>query len=216
MVLISGTAGTGKAALCRRLVAAHPEVERVITCTTRAPRSGERNDVDYCFLSDVQFDQAVANDEFIEWTRASGARFGTRKRDLESRLAGDVDVLIHVDVRGARVHRQVLEGDAATRSRLVRVFVMPPDARVIQERLAVCGEGTGERLADRLRISLHEMEQWTQCDYCIVTGTPDEDFAQIEAIWRAEKCRVARLRQAATMRTAWMRAESQIPFVLER
>jgi guanylate kinase len=197
-------------------VSVHPEVERILTCTTRAARPGEQHGVDYCFLSDVLFDQAVANDEFFEWTEAGNARFGTRKDALNPKLACQVDLVITVDVRGARVYRQALEGNAAMRSRLVRVFVIPPDVRTIQERLAARGEDTTEHLAQRLQISLHEMEQWTQHDYCIVTSTPDEDFARLEAIWRAEKCRVARLRQAAVMQAAWMRADSQIPFVMER
>jgi guanylate kinase len=216
LVLISGPVGTGKAELCRRLVAAHPEVERVLTCTTRAPCPGEQHGVDYCFLSDVQFDQALAHDEFFEWTQACGARFGTRKDALSPRLACGVDLVINVDVQGARFHRQAIEGDAALRSRLVRVFVMPPDASVVQRHLEASGEDTAEHVAKRLKILLHEMEQWTQHDYCIVTSTLDEDYVRLEAIWRAEKCRVARLRQAAIMQAAWMRAESQMPFILER
>ncbi len=216
LVLISGPVGTGKASLCRRLVATHPEVERVLTCTTRVPRPGEEHGVDYSFLSDVQFDLAVANDEFLEWTQVGGTRFGTKKNALNPKIAGQVDMVINVDVRGARFHRQAIEGNASMRSRLVRVFVMPPDISVIQQYLQARGHDTAEDLAHRLKISLLEMEQWTQHDYCIVTSTPDEDFARLEAIWRAEKCRVARLRQEAIMQVAWMRAESQMPFILEQ
>jgi guanylate kinase len=216
LVLISGPPGTGKAGLCRRLVAAHPDIERILTCTTRAPRPGEQHGVDYCFLSAVEFDQAVAHDEFFEWTEAGGARFGTRKDALNPKFACEVDMVISVDVRGARAYRQALEGNAAMRSRLVQVFVMPPGAGTIQEPQAVRGEDPSESPAPRPQASHHEMEQWTQHDYCIVTGSPDEDFARLEAIWRAEKCRVARLRQAAIMQAAWMRAESQAPFAIER
>jgi guanylate kinase len=212
LFLITGPAGTGKTALCRRLVAAHPEIERVVTCTTRAPRLGEQHGVDYCFLSDGQFDEALANDEFLEWTQVHGARYGTKKNTLCPKLARHVDLTINVDVRGARVYRQAFEGDASMRSRLVRVFVTPPDVETIHAHLLAREETGAEHIEQRMQTSLQEMEQWTQQDYCIVTGANDEDFARLESIWRAEKCRVPRLRQAATMMTAWMRAESHMPF----
>jgi guanylate kinase len=214
LLLVSGPPGTGKTALCRRLEAAHQDVERVITCTTRAPRPGEQHGVDYCFLSDIQFDEAVANDEFIEWSKAHVQRFGTSRNAICPKLDCQVDVVINVDMQGARFYRQAFAGDAAMRSRLVRVFITPPDERTIEEHLLANGDDAAELTEHRMKTALHEMAQWTQQDYCIVTGTPDEDFARIEAIWRAEKCRVARLCQAATMMDVWMRAESQIPFDL--
>jgi guanylate kinase len=216
LFLISGPAGTGKAALCQRLVAAYPEVERVVTCTTRAPRPGELHGVDHYFLSDVQFDEAVANDEFLEWAQVHFARFGTKKNAICPQLARHVDLVVNVDVQGARAYRQAFAGDAAMRSRLVRVFITPSDAKTIQEHLLAREDDAAELIEQRMKTALHEMAQWTQQDYCIVTGTPDEDFARFEAIWRAEKCRVSRLCQAATMVAAWMREESQIPFDPDR
>jgi guanylate kinase len=215
LLLVSGPTGTGKTALCRRLEAAHQEVERVITCTTRSPRPGEQQGVDFCFLNDLQFDEALANDEFLEWSQVHFARFGTKKNAIYPKLGLNVDVVVNVDVKGARAYRQAFANDAAMRSRLVRVFVTPPDEGTFQENLLESGDDATGPIEHRMKTAFYEMAQWTQQDYCIVTGTPDEDFARIEAIWRAEKCRVARLCQAATMRDAWMRAESQIPFELQ-
>ncbi len=212
LILVTGPAGSSKTALCRRLVAAHPEIERVVTCTTRAPRAGERDGVDYFFLSDAQFDEALANDEFLEWTQADGARYGTKKNTLCPKLARNVDLLINVDVRGARIYRQAFEGDASLRCRLLRIFVTPPDIDTIQNHLLARGENTAEVIAQRLKTSRQEIEQWTQQDYCIVTDTDEEDLARLEGIWRAERCRVIRLRHVATLATAWMRGESTIPF----
>jgi len=212
LMLITGPAGAAKTALCRRLAAAHPEIERVVTCTTRAPRPGERDGIDYNFLSDVEFDKATLNDEFLEWTLVHGARFGTKKNSLCPKVARNVDLMINVDLRGARVYRQAFEGDASVRSRVVRLFITPPDAETIQQQLQDRGDVLTDPLDQRVKTSRHEMEQWTQQDYCIVTGAADDDLARIESIWRAEKCRVARLRHVATLAAAWMRAESTIPF----
>lgn len=212
LFLITGPPGTNRTNLCRRLVAAHLDIERVVTCTTRPPRLGEQDRVDYFFLSDAQFDEARANDEFFEWTQTHGARFGTRKDALSSKLSYNVDLVINVDVRGARVFRQAFEADANLRSRLVRIFVTLPNAEALQKHMEGHQGELAEHLEQRMKTALQEMEQWTQQDYCIVMGTDDEDFARLESIWRAEKCQVARLRQAAIMMAAWMRAQSQVPF----
>jgi guanylate kinase len=212
LILVTGPTGSSKTALCRRFAAAHPEIERVVTCTTRAPRAGEQDGVDYFFLSDAQFDEALAKDEFLEWTQVHGARYGTKKNTLCPKLARNVDLVINVDVRGARIYRQAFEGDAGMRCRLLRVFVTPPDIEALQEHLLARGENTTEVIAQRLKTFRQEMEQWTQQDYCIVTGTNEEDLARLEGIWRAERCRVIRLRHVATLASVWMRGESTIPF----
>ena len=212
LLLITGPAGAGKTALCHRLAAAHPEIERIVTCTTRAPRPGEHEGVDYHFLSDTEFDRALANDEFLEWTQEHGARYGTRKNSLCPKVARDSDVIINVDLRGARVYRQAFESDAGMRSRLVRVFLTPPDVETIHQQLHARGDNRTDPGELGLKAMRRELEQWTQQDYCVVTGTPAEDLERLESIWRAEKCRVARLRHVATLAAAWMRAESTIPF----
>lgn len=212
LMLITGPAGAGKTALCRRLAAAHPQIERLVSCTTRAPRAGEQEGVDYCFLTDAQFDRAVANEEFLEWTEVHGSRYGTRKNSLCPKVARNVDVIINVDLRGARVYRQAFEGDAGMRSRLVRVFLTPPDVETIHARLRSRGDHATDPGELRVKAMRHELEQWTQQDYCIVTSSPEEDLARLESIWRAEQCRVARLRHVATLAAAWMRSESTIPF----
>ncbi len=206
LLLIAGPTGTGKTTLCKRLVATHPQVERVVTCTTRAPREDERNGVDYHFLSDAEFDAAVANDELLEWAHVHTARYGTRKSAVFNRLAHQVDLVVNVDVQGARAFRQAFESHSTMRGRLISVFIMPPDMETIYSRLVGRGQENREQIERRMKTALYEVEQWSQQDYCIVTGTKEQDYARLEAIWRAEKCRVSRLRQMMAA------ADSQLPF----
>ncbi len=212
LLLIAGPTGTGKTTLCQRLVAEHPEVQRIVTCTTRAPREGERPGVDYHFLSDAEFDAALADDEFLEWAQVHSARSGTKRSAVFNKLAHHLDLVVNVDVQGARAFRQTLQGDSAMRGRLVSIFIMPPDMKTIHDRLVGRGQETTAQIERRMKTAVYEIEQWTQQDYCIVTGSRDEDYARLEGIWRAEKCRVARLRQEAMIQDAWMRSESNLPF----
>jgi guanylate kinase len=206
LLLIAGPTGTGKTTLCRRLVAVHQDVERIVTCTTRAPREDERPGVDYHFLSDAEFDEALADDEFLEWAQVHAFRYGTKKSAVFNKLARNVDLIVNVDVQGARSYRQAFGDHSAIRDRLVTIFIMPPDMETIYDRVLTRGQDTKEQIERRMKAALHEVEQWTQQDYCIVTGTKEEDYARLESIWRAEKCRVSRLRQAIAT------ADSHLPF----
>ena len=206
MFLVAGPTGTGKTTLCRRLIATHPEIDRIVTCTTRAPRPGEKNGYDYFFLSNSEFDAAIAEDEFLEWAQVHTSRYGTKKSAVFNRLARQVDLVVNVDVQGAKAYRQAFESRASMRGRLVSVFIMPPDMETIYDRLVTRGQDTKEQIERRMRTALYEVDQWPHYDYCIVTGTRDEDYARFEGIWRAEKCRVDRLRRAVAA------ADSRLPF----
>lgn len=206
LLLIAGPTGTGKTTLCMRLIAAHQEIERIVTCTTRAPRADEQPDVDYHFLSDAEFDEALANDEFLEWAQVHTARYGTKKNAVFNKLGRNIDLVVSVDVQGARAYRQVFESHSTLRGRLVTVFIMPPDMTTIYGRLLTRGQETREQIERRMKTAVYEVDQWTQQDYCIVTGSKDEDYLRLESIWRAEKCRVSRLRQAIAA------TDSHLPF----
>jgi len=193
LLVICGPTGTGKTTLSDRLVRDHPGTERVVTCTTRRPRDCERPGVDYFFLSDREFDEALAHDEFLEWAPVHAWRYGTRKSVVFDQLARSTDLVVNVDVQGARAYRKALESNPEMRGRLVTVFIMPPDMETIRARLVARGQDSMEQIERRMRTALYEIDQWPDFDYCIVTGSKDEDYSRLEGIWRAEKCRVARL-----------------------
>ena len=194
LFVISGPTGTGKTTLSERLVGDHPGIKRLVTCTTRPPRDGERHGVDYFFLNDREFDETLARGEFLEWAPVYTSRYGTRKSAVFDQLARDTDLVVTVDVQGARAYRKAFESNPTVRGRLVTVFIMPPDMDTIRARLLTRGQDSPEQIERRMRTALYEIDQWPDFDYCLVTGSRDEDYARLEGIWRAEKCRVSRLR----------------------
>jgi len=197
LLIICGPTGTGKTTLRDRLIASHAGIEAIVTCTTRAPRGAEQHGVDYHFLTEPEFDAAKARGEFLEWAQVHLWRYGTRKSAVFARLEQQVDLVVNVDVQGAQAYRAAFAAHPGMRDRLVTVFVMPPDLGTIRQRILSRGQDTPEQIERRMQTALREVEQWTQFDYCILTGTRDEDYARLESIWRAEKCRVSRLQGLA-------------------
>src|SRR3989304_5346070 len=98
--------------------------------------------------------------------------------------------------QGARAYRQAFATHSTLRGRLVGVFVLPPDMETIFDRMLTRGKETKEQMERRMKTALHEVDQWPQYDYCIVSDTKDSDYLQLESIWRAEKCRASRRQQA--------------------
>jgi guanylate kinase len=194
LMAICGPAGTGKTTLRDRLISNHSGIEPIVTCTTRPPRGCEQNGVAYHFLSEREFDEALERGDFLEWAKVHLWRYGTRKSSVFGRLENHVDLLVNVDVQGARAYRRAFGAEPGMSDRLVTVFVMPPDFETIRRRLQARGEDTPEQIERRLKTAQEEIEQWTEFDYCILTGSRDEDYARLESIWQAEKCRVSRLR----------------------
>lgn len=198
LLILSGPAGCGKTTLCERLVASEASIRRVVTCTTRTPRPGEVDGEDYFFFSDSQFEQAVEAGQFLEHAGVHGARYGTLKREVNDKLSHALSVVLNIDVQGAASLRTSAETDPLLRGRLVSIFVLPPSLQVLRERLLARGTDDPSSIEQRLERAEAEMAAWAEYDYCIRSGSKDDDFHQLQSIWIAERRRVARLLKAGS------------------
>src|SRR5215831_10349460 len=135
LVLLSAPSGGGKTTVCRELLAARPDMERAITCTTRAARAGEKDGVDYHFLDAASFLKRVQAGNFLEHATVYGNSYGTLKSDVLGKLRQGKDVLLNVDVQGAATIRQQASEDPELKRALISVFLTPPSLAVLKERL---------------------------------------------------------------------------------
>lgn len=192
LLLISAPSGAGKTTLCRNLLDANPTMRRVVTCTTRAPREGEQDGVDYHFLSAETFLRRVESGHFLEHATVYGNSYGTLKSEVTHQLDQGVEVLINVDVQGATSIRKAAQDDAQLRSALVTLFLTPPSMEVLEKRLRTRASDSEEIMNRRLSVARQEAAQWRHFDYLLVSGTPEEDLRHAQAIVEAERMRPGR------------------------
>ena len=194
LVLISAPSGAGKTTLCQSLLAAHPELTRAVTCTTRPPRDGERAGTDYHFLSELEFNRKAEAGEFLEHAMVYGQRYGTLRSEVMGKLGSGKDVLLNVDVQGARAIQVAAATDEALRRALVTIFLTPPSLAVLEERLRRRGTEDGEVLRRRLGAAREEIAQWRGFDYLVISESIGRDLRRLEAILEAERMRQGRAR----------------------
>jgi guanylate kinase len=192
LFLISAPSGGGKTTLCRELLAARPDITRAITCTTRAPRTGEKDGVDYYYFLPAEFQRRQQAGEFIEHATVFGWSYGILRSELLDKLRSGRDVLLNLDVQGAATIRERARSEPELQNALVTVFLTPPSIKVLQERLKKRASDAPEEIQKRLGIARQEIAQWNNFDYLLISLSVQEDLRRMLAIVEAEKMRAAR------------------------
>jgi len=192
LILISAPSGAGKTTLVNLLLKAQPKMQRVITCTTRAPRVGEKDGVDYYFLDAESFLKRVQAGNFLEHATVFGNSYGTLKSEVVNKLRQGKDVLLNVDVQGAAAIRARAEEDPELKRSLITIFLTPPSIAILEERLKKRGTDSPAVIQKRLSVARQEISQWKNFDYLIISDTIQDDLRRTQFIIEAEKMRTAR------------------------
>lgn len=184
-IVLSAPSGCGKTTIARELLRKNPTVRSSISATTRPRRAGERNGRDYYFLDQAAFLEKRKKGFFIEWAQVFDHYYGTPQDCVEKTMLKGFDVLLTIDVQGARKIRKKIK-DA------VYVFLLPPSLSVLKERLCKRKTDTRIEIQKRLRIAKQELREAKEYDYVIVNDRIDKAVFAIESIIVAEKKRVNR------------------------
>ena len=193
LVLISAPSGGGKTTLCHQLLAARPQMTRAVTCTTRPPRAGERDGVDYYFLNAATFLKRLQAGNFLEHATVYGHSYGTLKSEVLGKLRDGQDVLLNVDVQGAATIRGKAQEDPELQTALVSVFLTPPAMDIVEGRLRKRGTDSETVIQKRLGVARQEIAQWKHFDYLLLSDSIEEDLRRMLAIVEAEKLRSSRM-----------------------
>jgi guanylate kinase len=176
--VITGPSGVGKGTLIRSLRERHPELELSVSATTRTPRVGEREGIDYHFLDPGEFDRRVRAGDFVEHAEYAGHRYGTLRSELESRAAAGAPVVLEIDLQGARQVR-------AAMPEATQVFVAPPTFDELRARLEGRGTDDPEKVAERLELARTEMAAGDEFHHVIVNDRFDAAVAELLAVIEA-------------------------------
>jgi|SRR5580704_7608518 len=193
LIVISAPSGGGKTTLCKQLLAANPAtMTRAVTCTTRPPREGEQDGVDYYFLDASSFLKRVQAGNFLEHATVFGHSYGILKSEILGKLRQGKDVLLNVDVQGAATVRARAEEDPELKHALVQVFLTTRTLDVLEARLKKRGTDSAAVIQKRLSVARQEIAQWKNFDYLLISTTIVEDLRRAQYILEAEKMRVNR------------------------
>jgi guanylate kinase len=183
--VISAPSGSGKSTLVHRLFADVPNLIFSISYTTREPRGSERNGLDYHFITRQDFEERIRQGEFLEYAEVFGNYYGTSRLTLEQAKAEGKDLVLDIDVQGARQLKAALP-------EAVTIFVLPPSRKVLEERLRRRSQDSDEVIERRLRGAAREVRNYTQYDYVLINRDLDECARDLEAIVRTERLRRVR------------------------
>lgn len=192
LLLISAPSGAGKTTVSQGLMNACPGIGRIITCTSRPPRPGEVDGVDYHFFSRAEFEARVAAGLFLEHADVYGDWKGILKESVRTHWASGRDALLSVDVQGAETVRRVVAADPSLAGRLVSVFITPASRAELESRLRGRDADAPGAIARRLDMAEAEVDRWREFDYLLVSRSREEDLRLLRSIYEAERTRAAR------------------------
>ncbi|MCJ7601640.1 MAG: guanylate kinase [Desulfobulbaceae bacterium] len=188
LIIISAPSGTGKTTILKKLFAEVQGVTFSVSHTTRRPRTGEKDSVDYYFVDQETFKRMRADKEFLEWAEVHGNFYGTSRREVDRHLTQGLDVFLDIDVQGARQVREAAGGECFS------IFIVPPSWEEQERRLNGRGTDSPETIRLRLQNARKEMQDAGLYDYLIVNDTVEQAVDTLRAIIVAQRCRTRRNR----------------------
>ena len=187
LYILSSPSGAGKTTLAKRLLASDPNIAMSVSVTTRKPRPGEIDGQDYIFLDKPRFEAMRDAGQLLEWARVFDNYYGTPLAPVAAAIDAGKDVLFDIDWQGAQQLSEKLPGD------VVRVFVLPPSGKALEDRLRQRAQDPPEVVARRMAAAAAEISHWPEYDYVVVNADVEESVRSVIAVLHAERLKRARL-----------------------
>jgi guanylate kinase len=187
ILIICGPAGSGKTTLCDQLLAEFPDrIQRIVTTTSRRPRPGEVDGIDYHFLDSESFARLIKDGAFIEWARVHGRYYGSQKQHILKQLETGKDLILNIDIQGAQTFRNEPSINTRLEGGLHTIFIQPRSLEQIRERLQGRGESEAE-IERRLKSAKDELKEVENFDHLILSGSRQADYAALRDLYLSLK-----------------------------
>jgi len=181
MVVLSSPSGAGKTTLTKKVLNSSKNILMSVSATTRQPRPGEVDGKDYIFLSKSKFSEMIDNDEFLEYAKVFDNFYGTPRAPVEDALAKGFDIVFDIDWQGAQQLTQAAAND------LVKIFILPPNMRELENRLRSRAQDSDDVIARRMSKSENEISHWAEYDYIIINEHITDAIEELTTIVNAER-----------------------------
>jgi guanylate kinase len=181
LIVLSSPSGAGKSTISRMLMESDSEITMSVSATTRPKRPGERDDVDYHFVDEAEFDRMIASGDFVEWAPVFGNRYGTPKNPVKAALKDGRDILFDIDWQGTQQLQAAMGED------LVTIFILPPSMAELERRLLDRGTDSEYVIRDRMSRAASEISHWPEYEYVLVNTDADQCLDQVRSIVAAER-----------------------------
>lgn len=189
LIVISGPSGAGKGTICKSFMERNKDVVLSVSATTRSPRKGEVDGVNYHFMTKEQFKDKIEANDFLEYAEVYDNFYGTPKSNVEELLESGKDVILEIDIQGAlKVKENTEDG--------VFVFILPPSMEELKQRIIKRGSETEESLMKRFKSAYKEINFVSKYNYAVVNDEIETAVEKLESIITAEKCRVDRIKHS--------------------
>ena len=191
LIIISGTTCAGKGTVIKKLLSNHNDIVLSTSYTSREKREGEIDGVDYYFVTKEEFERKIANDDFLEYAQIHyDCYYGTPKKEVEESLASGKDVILEIDVQGAKQIKKLFP-------ETILIFIMAPSMEEVKRRIMLRGKETTEQIIDRFKAAYNEINEISNYNYVVINDDLDEAVKKVEAILISEKLRVDRIEEVA-------------------
>lgn len=195
LIVISGPSGVGKSTLVKRAMEVLPDLCFSVSCTTRSPRPGEEHGKAYYFLSHEEFAERVERGEFLEHAGVFANRYGTLKSEVINRIERGEEVILDIDVQGAKQIRQAAESDPVIRNAAQFILIAPPDMPTLAERLRNRNTESEEQLKLRIDGAANELKNYPVYDFIVINDNLDKAADDLISVFKAIRLRTANIQE---------------------
>ena len=188
LIVISGPSGSGKDTIVGKVLENNDKIWLSVSATSRAPRKGEEEGVNYFYLTREEFEEKIKDNYFLEYAEYAGNYYGTPKEKIVEKLDKGYDVILVIEIQGARKIKELIP-------EALFIFIMPPSEKELLKRLANRKTEDTEKILERFNVAYKEMNEVTKYNYVVVNDKLEDAVEKVESIIKAEKCRVDRIEE---------------------